>query len=350
MTEPRRGAAGPVAAGPRPVIGRRSAIRPGGGDLVTVSTVGNGRLAIQLVQPTVPGIALGAWAAANGAMIQRLLDEHGGIMFRGFAPGTAARLPEIAEALVGEPLTYVYRSTPRTEVGGRVFTSTEYPADQTIPMHCENAYQSTWPLRLAFACVIRSEAGGETTVADMRAVTARLPRDLIDRFAERDVLYVRNYGGGLDLPWPTVFQTEDRAEVEAYCRDHGIGFEWRGGDRLRTWQRRPALARHPRTGEPFWFNQAHLFHVSALPEEVREGLLASCAEEDLPRDTRFGDGAPIPPEDLATIRAAFEAETWAPPWREDDVMLLDNMRVAHGRNPFTGKRRVLVAMGQPVNG
>jgi len=31
-------------------------------------------------------------------------------------------------------------------------------------------------------------------------------------------------------------------------------------------------------------------------------------------------------------------------WRTGDVLLVDNVLLAHGRRPFTGDRRVLVAM------
>ena len=35
----------------------------------------------------------------------------------------------------------------------------------------------------------------------------------------------------LGLPWQDVFQTADKAEVEAYCRDNRIQFEWKGDER-----------------------------------------------------------------------------------------------------------------------
>jgi alpha-ketoglutarate-dependent taurine dioxygenase len=32
-------------------------------------------------------------------------------------------------------------------------------------------------------------------------------------------------------------------------------------------------------------------------------------------------------------------------WERGDVLLLDNYLVAHGRNPYEGPRKILVAMG-----
>jgi hypothetical protein len=93
-----------------------------------------------------------------------------------------------------------------------------------------------------------------------------------------------------------------------------------------------------------WFNQAHLFHPSALGEEMAAMMLALFGPDRLPRDARFGDGGPIDTRMLEIVRDAFRSESVSFQWQSGDVLLVDNMQVAHGRAPFTGKRRVLVAM------
>jgi len=124
-------------------------------------------------------------------------------------------------------------------------------------------------------------------------------------------------------------------------------FEWLPNDRLRTRQVCQAVASHPVTGEIVWFNQAHLFHVSRLPAEVRDAMLTIFAEEELPRNVYFGDGAAIDSADLDLISEAYEQEKVAFQWEQGDVLLLDNMLTAHARNPFTGKRQVVVGMAEP---
>jgi hypothetical protein len=160
---------------------------------------------------------------------------------------------------------------------------------------------------------------------------------------------VRHYGDALDLTWQNVFQTENRAEAEEFCREAGIEFEWKGDEQLRTTDGCQATAAHPRTGEMVWFNQAHLFHVSNLESEIRD-LLLNSSDGEPPRNAFYGDGTPIDNSDLEEIRAAYENETVVFPWQERDVLLLDNMLTAHGRKPYRGARQIVVGMGRPFAG
>src|ERR1044072_5466946 len=140
------------------------------------------------------------------------------------------------------------------------------------------SYTRNWTMVLVFLCVEAAPEGGETPIADSRRVFNQIDPAVRERFARKQVMYVRNYGEALDLSWQNVFQTEDREEVEDYCRSAKIEFEWKGNNELRTKQVCQAIATHPDTGEQVWFNQAHLFHVSNLGEQMRESLFASADE------------------------------------------------------------------------
>jgi alpha-ketoglutarate-dependent taurine dioxygenase len=301
---------------------------------------------VWLAEPDGAAPALTPWWRAHRHALDALLRRTGGLLCRGFDASADSFADFVSAALV--PAEYVYRSTPRTDVGDRVYTATEYPAARSIPMHCENAYQDTWPRWLAFHCATPAAEGGETPLADVAEVTRQLPADLVRTFAARRVLYRRNYREGVDLPWQTVFGTDDRREVEAYCARHGITCRWLGAQ-LRTEQVCDAVVRHPVTGETLWFNQAHLFHVTSLDDATRAALLSMYGEDDLPRHACFGDGTPIDPAMLATIRDVYTRAARSFRWQRADTLLVDNLAVAHGRNPFRGERRVLVAMGdRPV--
>lgn len=287
------------------------------------------------------------WAEECQQEIRNLIETNGAVLVRGLNIFGSAQFGAILSTLFGaDLLEYVYRSTPRTEMRGNVYTATEYPASQVIPQHNENSYSRHWPNRIGFMCILPAQAGGETPIADSRAVYQMLPQSLRDKFEERGVLYVRNYSS-LDLPWSVVFQTTNRSEVEAYCTANDLDYEWFEKDGLRTRQINSATAVHPLTGEKLWFNQAHLFHASSLGKEIAETLLSSIGEENLPRNSYYGDGSPIEPEALEQIRAAYERNKISFCWQKNDLLLLDNMLFAHGRESYRGPRKVLVGMACP---
>jgi alpha-ketoglutarate-dependent taurine dioxygenase len=299
-----------------------------------------------VLEPAREGIDLISWAASRREALAALLVENGGILFRGFLPGGVAEFDRFIRALSDELLEYVFRSTPRTEVSDRIYTSTEYPAEQSIPLHNEMSYTRSWPRKIWFFSLQVAASGGETPIADSRKVFQTISPAVREKFGEKGVMYVRNYGSGLDLAWQDVFQTRDRAEVEAFCRKSGIDFEWTGRDGLRTRQVCQAVARHPQTGEDLWFNQAHLFHASSIDPALREFLLAEIGEGELPRNAYYGDHSPLEEEHLAEIREAYARHQVIFPWQEGDILMLDNMMVAHGRQPYTGSRRVVVGMAE----
>ena len=336
----------------RPALGRveRKRVQLGGEGPLRIEPPQEGRTIPVTLRNNVPGTRLLTWAPENREVIDRALADHGAVLFRGFEVGGLAAFSSLIQVVGGTPEEYTYRSTPRTELGGGVYTSTEYPADKSIPFHNENSYTRSWPLKLFFYCEIPSAEGGATPIADSARVYDGIPAEIRDRFAAKQVMYVRNYGEGVDLPWQEVFQTQDRAAVEAFCRSHDISWEWKGDDRLRTRQVCQAVARHPRNGKMLWFNQAHLFHVSSLEPETQEAMLEAFAEEDLPRNTFYGDGSRIDPADLDAVRAVYAREEVAFPWQREDVLLLDNMAVAHARHPYRGERKIRVGMTEPFDG
>jgi alpha-ketoglutarate-dependent taurine dioxygenase len=292
---------------------------------------------------------LTAWVKANRRLVDEALRINGGLLFRGFNLDGIADFGGFVRSLCPELMEYKERSTPRTEVGDRIYTSTEYPAHQSIALHNEFSYSYTWPMRIFFFASQTPESGGETPIADCRRVYRKLAPETLRRFVEKKVMYVRNYGAGIDLTWQDAFQTHDRMEVEGYCRRAPLDWEWLDGDRLRTRQVRPAVAQHPVTGEIVWFNQAHLFHVSNLGAEMQESLCRVFDEQDLPRNAYYGDGSPISAEDLEEVRSAYEEATVVFSWQPDDILMLDNMLVAHGRRPYSGQRRILAALAQPYS-
>jgi len=279
-------------------------------------------------------------------VIDTQLEKVGGVLLRGFKVSDEKDFQEFAKAFGEELLSYDYASTPRSNVEGKVYTSTEYPAHQVIPLHNEQAYTLSWPMRIWFCSLKVAEEGGETPIADSRQIYNLIDPDIRARFEQKKLMYVRNYGNGLDLPWEKAFNTDSKAQVESFCRENQIEFEWLSDDELRTRQICQATITHPRTGEKVWFNQAHLFHVSNLQPHVRETLISIVGEENLPRNVYYGDGAAIDEKDLDHVRQVMDDCEVKFLWEEGDIMMLDNMLTAHARGTFKGDRKVVVAMAE----
>ena len=328
----------------RPGSVRRKTLSVSQGELVTAEPQNGADLPL-VMSPSIGGVDLVTWALNHRELIQGRLLKHGGILFRNFDVSSPEVFEQFAMACSAELLEYRERSSPRTRVNNNIYTSTDYPASQSIFFHNENSYQRVWPMKIFFFCVTPSTGGGETPIVDCRKVFERIDQEIRRRFIEKGWMLVRNFGDGLSLTWQSVFQTEDKIAVEDYCRQAGIETEWRG-DRLRTRQVRQAVAQHPLTGEMVWFNHAAFFHVSTLEPSTRK-VLAGLKEEDLPNNTYYGDGSPIEPAVLEEIRGAYRKEAVSFVWQEGDILMLDNMLAAHGRNPYVGPRKILVAMTEP---
>jgi alpha-ketoglutarate-dependent taurine dioxygenase len=291
-----------------------------------------------------PGENLVKLIGADQDRLRHLLVTHGALLFRDFDVDDVAAFESVVRAMSGEPMTYNERSSPRHAIKGNVYTSTDYPADEEIFLHNESSYQAAWPRLLYFYCEREPSSRGATPLADVRRVFRAIDPGVREEFMRRGWMLTRNYRGNVGIPWPEVYGTQDRSEVDRYCADRGIGTQWFGPDHLRTTAvRRPAHP-HPDTGEDVWFNHITFFHVSTHNEEVREGLLAMFGEDGLPIHTYYGDGAPIPDDVVAHLRDCYRAERRRFDWRQGDVLVVDNMLTAHGREPFDGPRRIAVAM------
>lgn len=330
---------------------KRKSVNVADMELVKLDHLPGGTTLPLVIKPALEGVDLLAWTADNQATVEDLLWKHGALLFRDFGINTVAAFEEFVRLTsTSQPLAYRDRSTPRTTKGNRTYTSTIHPADQRINPHNEGTYWIKWALKLYFCCIIASETGGETPLADVSKVYQRIAPDIRAKFEAKKWMLVRNYNDGFGLPWQEVYQTGDKAEVEAYCHENAINFEWKDGDRLRTWQVRPAVHRHPKTGAPVWFNHAAFFHYTTLEPAIREALLAEFGVEGLPYNTYYGDGSPIEAEAVEQIRQAYESEKVMFPWQVGDVLLLDNMSISHAREPYKGDREILASMTEPYAG
>ncbi|MFJ5559099.1 TauD/TfdA family dioxygenase [Streptomyces sp. NPDC093250] len=289
-----------------------------------------------------------SWAAEHRDALRAVVAEHGCVLIRGLELPDVAETSAVFERLSNQLVREREPFAPRRTYAGSVYSSTQWPPNQPMCMHHEQSYTLEVPSLMLFACLTPADEGGATGVADAATVIEQLPTELTDRFQREGWLLTRSYNNEIGSSVSEAFGTDDRGAIESYCRANAIEFDWQPDGTLRTRQRRSAVVRHPLTGRRCWFNQIAFLNQWTLAPEVREYLLEVYGPDGLPFDTRFGDGDPIGEDVVQLLNKVYEANTAREPWQAGDLMLVDNIRTAHSREPFEGSREVLVAMADSV--
>jgi len=313
------------------------------------------------------------WLSAALPSLRDALHEYGALYLRGLPITTTEDFGVVRDILISQSTPYREKATPRSDLGNGVFSSTDMPASHPIMLHNENSYTLTFPGLLLFGCLVAPEEGGATPVADCRKVLAALPPRLVAKIRAAGWLLTRNFSDYISTDWWTAFGSADpsaatgsdaprgaergpgrnenqmRRWVESYCAENLIAYQWLADGNLRTSQLRPGIISHPATGEQVWFNHLAFWNEWALDDELRETLIDEFGPDGFPFNTAAGDGEALTREDLTAIRAAYDAATVRETWRPGDLLVVDNVLTAHGRDPFRGARRIVVAMGEPVD-
>jgi alpha-ketoglutarate-dependent taurine dioxygenase len=288
------------------------------------------------------------WAAEHRDALRAVVAEHGSVLVRGLQLSDQAETGAVFRRLSGALMTEKEAFASRRTYSDGVYSSSKWPPNQPMCMHHELSYTLEFPGLMLFACLSAPTAGGATALADAPTVLNALPADLVERFLREGWLLTRNYNDEIGASFADAFGTEDRGAVESYCRAAAIEFEWQPDGALRTWQRRSAVVRHPVTGRHCWFNQIAFLNEWTLAPEIREYLVDVYGADGLPFNTRYGDGAPIGEDTVQLLNEVYEAHTVRESWQAGDLMLVDNIRTAHSREPYEGPRDVLVAMTDAV--
>ncbi|MEM9824633.1 MAG: TauD/TfdA family dioxygenase, partial [Bacteroidota bacterium] len=209
------------------------------------------------------------------AEIKEQLMTTGAVLFKSFGIDTPDKLEACVGAFPGSSINYSGGNSPRTNVHGQVYTSTEHPAQSLISLHNELSYAKDWPSYIFFCCAQPAEDGGHTIIANSRQILKDLPEEIKTAFKEKGVQYIRNLHGGFGAgpSWQDTFETSDRLAIEQHCRDNDILFEWGAKQKLKLIEKRPAIISHPELAVEVWFNQADQFHPSTNAPEVYEALM-----------------------------------------------------------------------------
>lgn len=285
---------------------------------------------------------------ANENSINKVLSVNGAVIFRNCNIYSVDDFNFILDRITNKLKKYTGGNTPRTKIKSKIYTSTEFDKNEVISQHNELSYSMNYPSKIYFCCLTPSSMGGETPIADCRDILNSLNPEISQMFKEKGVKYVRNLHGGQGMgkSWQDTFETGDKKEVELICQSDNSNFEWKPNGDLRITQNRPAIIEHPITKEKVWFNQIDIFHPTQLSKEIYEVLLMHCNNNlfDLPIFGCFGDGSIINNNIINEIRGLINSKRVFFNWKKGDILMLDNIHINHGRMPFHGKRKVIVAM------
>jgi alpha-ketoglutarate-dependent taurine dioxygenase len=294
--------------------------------------------------------------------VAAVLRQYGAILFRGFGLESAADFHAAADLVFESGLQkYIGGVSPRGEVMSGVYESTRFPSHLRIPQHNEMAYLPDPPRALAFFCEIEPEVGGETPLADSRLIYELIPEELRAELERSGVSYhrylygprwnlhhkLRNRLVQLHTSWMAAFSTTDPAVVERACAASGSTLTWDREEGAKISNVLPAFRKHPETGEMLWFNQISTFLSSPQSTGMLRWIgyqLAYWNPYRRPFHATFGDGAPITLRQQNMVTEAIEKATVRFRWQRGDLLLVDNFLVTHGRMPYRGQRRILVAI------
>ncbi len=290
-----------------------------------------------------------AFAARHRDTLRGQLIRHGALLVRGLTFDDPDDVLAVAQIVSNGLLDDTEAFAPRERHVGHAFSSSAWPANQQMCLHHELSYRFTFPGLMVFACVQPADDGGAISLASANRMLDELPADLVRRVEEHGWILDRNYTDEIGLSFEAAFGTADREAIDTYCAENSIDAEWTGDGGLRTSQRRRAVVEHPVTGARSWFNQIAFLNEWTLKPDVRDLLVDMYGADGLPFTTRLGDGDPIDADVVATINAAYDACTIREPLRRHDLLLVDNIATAHGRDPYDGEREMVVTLGDPWN-
>jgi len=294
------------------------------------------------------------WFAERAEAFDHVLADAGAVVLRGFPIDGTGDFAALTSHLPPLAMGYSGGNAPRNAIQGNVMESTRAHPSILIYLHQEMAYLPQYPSRLAFFCNVAAETGGETIVADVRQVAARLPEDIVRGVRERGLRYIRNFRSpdrttgdrvldDFHNNWALAFKTDDRADVDAACDARGVRYEWQPDGSVTLFTELPGVREHPVTGETVWFNQMHAMAMKppVIPrqlDQLMDRVYGPQTGMTRPFQVEYGDGTPVTIDELSTIYGLLDELTVASPWQHGDVMFVDNLHTAHGRNPYTGAR------------
>lgn len=240
------------------------------------------------------------------------------LLFRGFELGSDG-FTAFTERFTDRFTRHSNRRRTVLSDDGTLMTVT--PGMGLIRAHSEMAYSPLRPDALWFHCVRPASEGGETFVVDgARVVQEMAPETrelLLSKKVKHRLRNIRPEG------WQSLLGASDVDET------------------LRLLDSLPGLT-YAMNGEGGLDTE---FVTSAIkPTKYGDRLALNTSILDV--GGVFEDGTPIPRDVLWELAARTMEASYLIPWRRNDIAMIDNTRLLHGRKPFNDAERSLrIRMG-----
>lgn len=110
--------------------------------------------------------------------------------------------------------------------------------------------------------------------------------------------------------------------------------EWMGDDVKVIIGPKPGFKYDETRQRKIWFN-----NIAISYDGMNDNL-----HDDPTKSVQFGDGEPLPRDEVYDLMKIMDEECVALQWQKGDVLLLDNLAVLHSRRPLiTPPRRILAS-------
>ena len=287
-----------------------------------------------------------AWINKNKVSIENFLEEHGVILFSDFPVKNAENFDHFVTAFNFETFTYEksLSNAVRINKTDKVFTANEAPKEIEIFLHHEMAQTPIYPHRIFFFCKSTSEKGGETPLCRSDHLYDAIYHEnegLLKNFEKYGVIYNSIMSDGDELvsgqgrSWQKTLGVKNKNEAEIKLAQLGYEWTWMQGNNLSVTTCTFEAIKTLKDGRKSFFNQV-----------IAASLGWKKSSENEVSPVRYGNGDEIDLSAIDLIAELANSLTFLRSWEENDILLVDNFRVMHGRKPFSGRRvrEVLVSL------
>ncbi|TIB78811.1 Clavaminate synthase-like protein [Wallemia mellicola] len=287
----------------------------------------------------------------------------GGVLIRGLPTKTPEAISSAIKCLgVGEQFSQLGASGKRSTLASELQTSNEGPKTLRMWQHNERARYTTFPTHIIFSAYrFTPLSGGRTPICSSIEVFERIEKELpefLDELVKRKLITKQYYPHpsrvGKDNPFSwrqadtfghNILPEDDDAtahqKAESKAKELGE-VTWDEDDALTVTMKLPGVRRIK--GHATFFNGLG----------GRWGMIKQRGAVDYPHIGRdgmkylpplYGDGSSIPIEYLDKVLKIQDDVTIYIPWQEGDILVLDNFKVQHAREPWSGEQhdRIILA-------